>query len=84
MPTAWSAGPHAVKPFIGTGPDGNPRTWLECKCGWMQELSAAQMWDPGERWRLLAAEHLADHPDPLGYGGSIDAHIAEVQRRRDA
>lgn len=84
MPTAWSAGPHDVKNVIDSAPDGSRRYRLQCKCGWTRDLAAREQWSSGEPWRMLAAEHLADHPDAFGYGGSIEDLIREVISRREA
>jgi len=55
MPTAWSAGEHDVKMnlkgFSGT---------LNCKCGWVRELSRDELMTKGEIWRDIADEHKAE------------------------
>ena len=53
MPTTWSAGEHDCRVFID---DGIGR--VQCKCGWFETLTKDELWDPSEKWRLIASAHV--------------------------
>lgn len=54
MPTAWSAGEHDVKQFSKDGV-----VWLRCKCGWESSELATEFFGEEEKWREVAAYHVA-------------------------